>query len=145
MITRLHRKRDSAEYQRVHKWVYINLGKADHCENDLVHTSSRFHWANLSGQYKTIPEDWKQLCPSCHKSLDGTPPHQREAIRLSATGNGYHNKAIFKVYPNGSWIKYASGRIASEANNISKTAINNVLRGHTRTAGGFGWRYVGRV
>ena len=71
-------KGENAGYYALHAWVSRWLGKANHCSNDPTHKAkdNRFHWANISGEYKRDLTDWKQLCPSCHKK-DGIPIAKR--------------------------------------------------------------------
>lgn len=69
-------KGDKASYRSLHKWVERSLGKANHCENNSNHISSRYHWANISGEYKRILDDWKQKCPKCNRN-DGVKIHKR--------------------------------------------------------------------
>lgn len=63
-------KGDKASYRAKHIWVQFHYGKANHCEFDLTHTSTRFHWSNKSGRYERDISDWQQLCPKCHKGYD---------------------------------------------------------------------------
>src|SRR3990167_773412 len=53
-------------YRSLHIWVEGQAGKANHCENNSEHFSTRYHWANISGEYKRDMKDWRQLCPSCN-------------------------------------------------------------------------------
>lgn len=59
-------KGDSVSYRSLHKWVARKLGKANRCENNPLHKSTRYHWANISHEYKRDLSDWKQMCPSCN-------------------------------------------------------------------------------
>ncbi len=61
-------KGDNVSYRNLHRWVERKLGKAIKCMNDLSHKSTRFHWANISKEYKRELSDWIQLCPSCNCS-----------------------------------------------------------------------------
>lgn len=63
-------KGDKAGYRAKHMWIQNHYGKASRCENNSLHKVHRFHWANISGEYKRNIEDWKQLCPSCHAAFD---------------------------------------------------------------------------
>lgn len=67
---------DKVTYRKLHDWVQYHLGKANHCENDLAHIATRYHWSNISGEYKRDLLDWKQLCPKCNKN-DGIKTHPR--------------------------------------------------------------------
>lgn len=59
-------KGDKVSYRNLHRWVESKLGKAHLCENNSSHKSTRYHWANISHEYKRDLADWKQLCPSCN-------------------------------------------------------------------------------
>jgi hypothetical protein len=67
-------KGDDASYISKHEWITRYYGKADHCEVDPHHLSgSRYHWHNISGEYKRNKEDWVQLCSSCHRRRHPVP------------------------------------------------------------------------
>ena len=62
-------------YRNVHNWVSYNFGKASKCEKcgrvrKIKGKKRTFSWANISGLYKRIRSDWRQLCYSCHKKFD---------------------------------------------------------------------------
>lgn len=59
-------KGDDVSYRNLHRWVERQKGKANHCENNPFHISTRYHWANISKEYKRDLTDWMQLCPSCN-------------------------------------------------------------------------------
>jgi len=133
---------DKRSYTRIHNWVNRQLGKATHCSIDKTHESTRYHWANISGEYREDLSDFRQLCPSCNIKL-GFTENNKEIKRLQAIGNTSHCKPVLKVYPNGSWIKYPSSKIASDITGIKRTNITNAINGWTQTAGGYQWRRVG--
>ena len=56
-----------------HLWIKRYYGKANKCENpDCKYKNpKRYEWANMSGKYLRVISDWKQLCPSCHRKMDG--------------------------------------------------------------------------
>lgn len=72
---------DNVKYRALHIWVEGQSGKANHCEKDKNHISTRYHWANISGEYKRDLADWWQLCPSCNLT-DGV----RRAERFTTGG-----------------------------------------------------------
>lgn len=139
-------KPNSAEYQRLHRWVIKRLGKATKCSKDSSHKSTRYDWSNISRQYLVDTTDWEQLCRSCHKKHDGISreglARAIEASRKKNIGNNYHARPIIMIYPTGSWIRFPSSRIASERMGIIRTSIANALAGRAKTAGGFRWRRV---
>lgn len=63
----------STQYRAVHQWVERCLGKPQRCEDCGDTTDRRYHWANLSGEYKRELYDWRRLCVPCHKKMDVKP------------------------------------------------------------------------
>lgn len=59
-------KGNKVGYRPLHLWVERQLGKANYCSNNKSHISTRYHWANISGEYKRDVSDWRQLCPKCN-------------------------------------------------------------------------------
>lgn len=59
-------KGDKVSYRNLHRWVERHQGKANKCMNDQSHNSTRYHWANISKEYKRDLADFIQLCPSCN-------------------------------------------------------------------------------
>jgi len=60
-------------YWSAHWWISDRYGRPELCENSKTScrgVSSKYHWANLSGECKRIRSDWKRLCVSCHRLLD---------------------------------------------------------------------------
>jgi hypothetical protein len=64
-------KGNKASYRSIHRWVAYWKGtpkKCEHCgENN---PNKRYHWANISGQYKRDLNDYIRLCVPCHKYYD---------------------------------------------------------------------------
>lgn len=63
-------KGEAASYSAKHSWLSRNYGKATFCENDIKHESSRFEWANISGEYRRDRSDYKRVCRACHAKMD---------------------------------------------------------------------------
>ena len=61
-------KGDNASYSAIHYWVYRQLGKAKKCVD--CGTTKKCAWANISGKYKRLTNDYKALCYSCHSAFD---------------------------------------------------------------------------
>lgn len=59
-------KGEDVGYRAIHYWVVQRLGKAKRCSKDILHKSTRYHWANISHEYKRDLNDWIELCPSCN-------------------------------------------------------------------------------
>lgn len=58
------------DYHSLHHWVEKNLGKPRECSNCHRTDATRYHWANISKEYKWEIDDWVRLCPRCHKLFD---------------------------------------------------------------------------
>lgn len=58
-------------YWAIHKWLLRTFGRADQCEkcgeND---PDKRYEWANVSGLYKRLREDFMKMCVPCHREHD---------------------------------------------------------------------------
>lgn len=88
----------SLNYRSLHYWVQRNLGKPSKCENCGNTNASRYHWANISGEYKRDLTDWARLCPSCHALLDNQAPKHGAGIpRISFCVRG-HEYTISNTY-----------------------------------------------
>lgn len=59
-------KGNAVKYRAIHMWVAQHRGKAKKCSNNPNHISTRYHWANISGEYKRDLEDFRELCPKCN-------------------------------------------------------------------------------
>jgi len=57
-------------YDALHKWVERQLGKPMICSKCGDAKRSRYHWSNISGEYKQDLSDWQRLCVPCHKNYD---------------------------------------------------------------------------
>lgn len=122
-------KGDKAGYNAKHDWVRDHYGRADHCEINLLHISTIYHWANRSGLYKRIRTDWRQLCPSCHRR-----EHLKEWGKL-------RSETISQYDISGELIKvYDSLKTASRETKVLGTAICNAIAGRSKTAGGYIWQ-----
>ena len=62
-------KGDNITYTALHSWVYRRRGKPNKCEFNHEHRG-RFDWANKSGLYERVLDDWIMLCRSCHLRYD---------------------------------------------------------------------------
>ncbi len=63
-------KGDNATYVAKHRWIKKWFGSPNHCEECNKYNEKKYNWANISGKYKRIREDWKQLCIPCHRKYD---------------------------------------------------------------------------
>ena len=129
----------SGHYYNVHSWLVRTYGNAQYCQMDKAHKAKRFEWANVSGDYLKDINDYMQLCPSCHRKMD-YKEGQRELVRKANIGLRKYGKKIAQLLPNGVLIKvYDAVRDAESDTGILHSAIQNVLAGRAKTAGGFIW------
>jgi len=65
-------KGNNVGYDALHDWLKREFGKPQICEfcssKDLG--STKYQWANKSGKYIRIREDWLRLCAKCHYKYD---------------------------------------------------------------------------
>lgn len=59
-------KGDAVSYNGLHRWIRRQLGRASKCMINSEHKSTRYHWGNISKEYKRDFSDWIQMCPSCN-------------------------------------------------------------------------------
>lgn len=64
-------KGNAVGYIGLHAWVRRKLGTPKSCEVCGTTESSRYDWANKSGQYKRDLSDWVRMCKRCHNNFDG--------------------------------------------------------------------------
>jgi len=83
-------EKQSSEYRNLHHWIVCKKGKANMCENNPDHKSTRFHWANISGLYKKDVNDFKMLCPSCHKKFDMRIRLRQDGEIINVCKRGHH-------------------------------------------------------
>lgn len=57
-------------YAVLHARIRERYGAASECENCGDTTSTKFEWANISGEYRIDREDWARLCCRCHRRYD---------------------------------------------------------------------------
>lgn len=67
-------------YHSLHYWVRKTLGKPGLCTYCKTTEAKKYHWANISGEYKKTIEDWVRLCARCHYFFDRDPV-ERNTIR----------------------------------------------------------------
>jgi hypothetical protein len=130
-------------YQYPHHWMYRNYGKASKCElenTSCTKKSSRYHWSNISGEYKKERADWQELCASCHMKFDYTD-HQRKVTSTLKKGNNYAKRLpVTAIKKNGEVVgHYQSIADASRELGILITSISNCVRGYSKSAGGYIW------
>ncbi len=60
------------EYINLHQKIRKMFGTPDTCEycNLSGLTGKKIHWANKSGRYLEIRDDWLRLCAKCHHKYD---------------------------------------------------------------------------
>jgi len=64
-------KGNEVGYGALHDWLKLRLGKPRYCETCGTKKAKKYEWANISGEYRRDVTDWRRLCVSCHRKLDG--------------------------------------------------------------------------
>lgn len=82
-------KNKNACYSACHNRVYAARGKARHCSIcGRADGNSKYHWANLTGNYEDI-NDFAPMCVSCH--------HKHDNKHLNFLGKGKNMKKILDL------------------------------------------------
>lgn len=67
-------KGDAAKYAAQHHWIRSHktkTGICEECQRDLGPNGPRgTQWANISGDYRRDVDDFRELCPPCHRRFD---------------------------------------------------------------------------
>lgn len=64
-------KGERVSYSGLHIWLKNNFGQPNICEECGKKKQGHYiHWANKSGEYKRVREDWIRLCAKCHWWFD---------------------------------------------------------------------------
>lgn len=131
------------EYRMLHHFIQKQKGKASFCVRDRSHTSKRFEWANISGEYRWDVNDFESLCIACHRAQD-FKEITRERMRVSHLGKiSPRRKKVQQEDLDGVIIgTYPSLTEASEKTNILISSICNALRGASTMAGGYKWKFL---
>lgn len=74
-------KLNGVSYWGGHNRVYAARGKATKCEVCGMKGKKKYEWASLTGNYSD-PNDYKQMCVSCHHKHDISAEKQREISRI---------------------------------------------------------------
>lgn len=61
---------DGAGYSALHMWIRKVRGTPRRCEECGTIKAKQYEWANLSGEYRRDPNDWKRMCVLCHRRMD---------------------------------------------------------------------------
>ena len=95
----------------------------------------RFDWAlRKEKNYTKLRESFMQLCRSCHAKYDSTDKGKLSRLM-----------PIIQYDLNGKKLRrFTSSSEASKVLGISLGNLWSVLRGHTKTAGNFIWKYEGK-
>ncbi len=62
-------KGEKVGYRGLHYWLKRKKGIAKICIK-CGSTKGRIQWANVDGKYRRMVNDYKAMCPSCHKLHD---------------------------------------------------------------------------
>ena len=130
-------------YSRIHRWIAKVKGKAIRCENKDCQcvAAKKYEWALIKGKtYDFVAENFMQLCSSCHRKYDYSEDSRR---KISLALSNRHSNNIRKVMVTKEGYKeiFISITEASEKTGLSRTALQNVLSGLSKTTGGYTCHY----
>jgi hypothetical protein len=155
------KKNNLSLYASMHIYVRKKYQKTGICHICKKEPKTRIEMDLIKGRdYSYNVEDYMELCPSCHKKYDVTEEYiekcrkrQKEASKesfLAATPDWIYKKGadnptskpIIKSDINGNFIKeYVSLTEASLDLGIILPSLCNCLKGTSKSAGGFKWKY----
>lgn len=69
-------------YGTLHKRIRDTHGTPKLCENCGDTTSTKFEWANISGEYRLERRDWARLCCKCHRRYDFGTKNRIEVLNV---------------------------------------------------------------
>lgn len=61
-------RKEKIVYSSIHSRIKRDWGKGKQCEH--CKSQKNIDWANISGNYLLVREDWKTLCRKCHIAFD---------------------------------------------------------------------------
>lgn len=117
-------------YANVHAFINRKFGKASKCENEhcTFEKPKRFEWALRNGrEYSKNPDDYMQLCVSCHRKYDFTET-KRERMSASQTGKkkiDFQGKGHFRSKPITQFD--LDGNIVREWESINRCSVETGL------------------
>lgn len=122
------------DHSRLHKRLIKKHGNAQRCESEDCKSVNpkRYEWALKKGhQYSDNPDDYLQLCPSCHRKYDYTEGH-KEKLKAAKRGD-LHNTAKLKneqvLEIKELILSGLSNKEIAERYGVSSTAICNIKTG----------------
>ena len=69
-------------YGTIHSRIRERYGTPSVCEHCGDTTSTKFEWANISGLYNLVREDWARLCCKCHRRYDRGTKNKIEVLNV---------------------------------------------------------------
>lgn len=122
-------KYDVSSYAALHKKLVTIHGNAKYCSNSDCKSVSpkRYEWSliNDGRDYSLSLEDYRALCPSCHRKYDYTI-EIKQKVAAAMYGKTNAAKAILNEKTG---VLYASQREAARVLKIKHTTINAMIRG----------------
>jgi hypothetical protein len=124
--------------QGIHWKIEQILGMPNYCEHCNRSDKKVYDWANKDHKYSLDTKDWIRLCRSCHMKMDFKIGHRKTQL-----GNiNAETKKVWKISLDGEYLcRYSSIAEASRLNLINRIGIVNMLKGRSKTSGGFLWKY----
>lgn len=141
----------------LHKKLANKHGKAIKCEMCKVEGRSKYEWALKKGkEYSANPDDYMQLCCSCHRKYDYTEQQKSKISKAHKgrkkglasirkfvfSGINATKKPVLQHNLDGYFIKeWETASEASRVLEISQSSIVMNLKGKYKKSGGYIWKY----
>ena len=116
-------KGDDIGYGGIHSWVEKHRGVPMKCDQCGTTKGNRFECANISGEYRRSNglDDWKRLCPKCHKLFDNRLGEGNPISKLT-------NEQVLEIKKLYVPRNYSQYRLAKEFN-ITQSAVSLIVTG----------------
>lgn len=125
-------KGDKIGYFGIHTWLNRRFGRPKKCENcGTTDLNKRYHWANISGEYKRDISHFKRMCFHCHNKFDNHLRPRGESHCISKLSE----KNIVKIRNLYKTKNYTLLQIADIFKVNSRSTISNIIRRKT-------WKHV---
>lgn len=132
-----------AEHSRLHRRIISRYGLASKCESlDCTHKNAkRFEWALKKGrQYSDNPDDYIQLCCSCHRKYDFNE-EIRTKLKRKKLGDLHNKSKLTNAQVMDIKVLILSGEMSdkiADTYGVHPTTISNIKTGKT-------WNYLTKM
>lgn len=130
------------KYANLHQKLVRIYGNAPCCVFCDGSKSSNFEWANATGTYNDMLENYLPLCVSCHRKFDYSEK-QRELQRQRLKTNRIAMRGKVAQFKDGKLIKVHECLVdAARSVGRSHTTLLQHLNGGFKNCAGYQWKRV---